>query len=241
MNPPPARWRIAMTLISSGPHHQLLRQSRYQATAGEGNDKPSENPAGGRISKAIATTPPDMIGLGMKLFLASLTMIFGATFVAYGIFRWRERAEWDSIVETPELLGLAGTTILLVIADIASMRALKKVESRAEAWRLTMVTLVFALIYMVVQGIAWVPLLEQVGERVNGGIVGGTLTHAGGLFLMLTFAHAVHVLGGIISNIVVLVRSTKGRGPARDSLRMLCGYWRFLTVMWVGVLVLLTI
>ena len=182
-----------------------------------------------------------MIAFGMKLFLASLTMIFGATFVAYGIFRWRERVEWERILTTREILGLAAATLLLVVADVASMRALKKADTRAAARKLTMVTAVFASTYMVVQGLSWVPLLSQVGERINGSIVGGTLKHAGGLFLMLTFAHALHVFGGIVANAVVLARSADGRGPHRDSLRMLYSYWRFLTVMWIAVLALLAI
>ena len=138
-------------------------------------------------------------------------------------------------------MGLAAATVLLVIADIAAMRALKKADTRAAARKLTLATVVFASIYLVVQSMSWVPLLNQVGERINGNIVGGTLKHAGGLFLMVTFAHALHVFGGIVANVIVLWRSQHDKGPARDSLRMLYSYWRFLTVMWVAVLIALGI
>lgn len=231
-----------MNLSKNGTHSRLVRAYRYQAPA-DASDLPLEGPSGARVTPAHGSAhggaSPDMIAFGMKLFLASLTMIFGATFVAYGIFRWRERLEWESIITTREILGLAAATILLVVADIASMRALKKADTRAAAARLTWVTAIFASVYMVVQAMSWVPLLGQVGERINGSIVGGTLKHAGGLFLMVTFAHAIHVLGGVIANAVVLVRSTDGRGPNRDSLRMLYSYWRFLTVMWIAVLAIL--
>ena len=59
------------------------------------------------------------------------------------------------------------------------------------------------------------------------------------LFLMLTFAHAVHVLGGVIANGIVLGKADSDGGPRRNTLRMLYQYWRFLTVVWVGVLGLL--
>lgn len=230
-----------MNYLSQGKHAELQRAYRYQVPASS-DGMPLEDPAGSRVSpKPHDGAAPDVIALGMKLFLASLTMIFGATFVAYGIFRWRERAEWEGILDTPELIGLAAATVLLLLADIATVRALKKADTRAAAKRLTLLAAVFASIYMVVQGVSWVPLLGQVGERINGAIVGGTLKHAGGLFLMLTFAHAIHVFGGIVANVIVLVRSKDGKGPQRDSLRMLYSYWRFLTVMWVAVLALLAI
>lgn len=56
---------------------------------------------------------------------------------------------------------------------------------------------------------------------------------------MLTFAHAAHVLGGIVANFVVLYRSRGGDGPRRGALRLLYQYWRFLTIVWVAVLVAL--
>ncbi|WP_145200539.1 hypothetical protein [Planctomycetes bacterium Poly30] len=229
-----------MKLPNKGTHARLQRAYRYQVPSNT-SDLPLEDPSGGRVSPVQDGPPPDMIAFGMKLFLASLTMIFGATFVAYGIFRWRERDDWESILDSRELMTLAAATVLLVVADIASMRALKKADTRAAASKLTLIGAIFASAYMVVQGISWVPLLSQVGERINGSIVGGTLKHAGGLFLMLTFAHAVHVFGGVVANVTVLLRSKDGKGPHRDSLRMLYAYWRFLTVMWVAVLVLLTV
>ncbi len=229
-----------MTQRSTGHHRGLIRAYRYQAPASTDGALP-EDPSGGRFTPAVDGPAPDVIAFGMKLFLASLTMVFGGTFVAYAVFRWRERDGWESILDTPEIMGLVAASILLVIADIAAMRALKKAETRAAARKLTLVTVIFATIYLVVQSISWVPLLNQVGERIGGSIVGGTLDHAGGLFLMLTFAHAVHVFGGIVANVIVLLRSKDDRGPARDSLRMLYSYWRFLTVMWVAVLIALAI
>jgi heme/copper-type cytochrome/quinol oxidase subunit 3 len=229
-----------MTQAPRGHHRGLIRAYRYQAPASTEGALP-DDPSGARITPTVDGPAPDVIAFGMKLFLASLTMVFGGTFVAYAVFRWRERDGWESILDTPEIMGLVAASVLLVIADVAAMRALKKADTRAAARKLTLITIIFASIYLVVQSISWVPLMGQVGERIGGSIVGGTLTHAGGLFLMLTFAHAVHVFGGIVANAIVLMRSKDDRGPARDSLRMLYSYWRFLTVMWVAVLIALAI
>ena len=133
-----------------------------------------------------------------------------------------------------ELTGLAAATALLVAADIAASRALKRAPDRARAKRLTKLTIVFALVYLGVQSLSWFPILERVDRRT-----GGDLQMEDVLFLMLTIAHAVHVLGGVIANGIVLGKADSDGGPRRNTLRMLYQYWRFLTVVWVGVLALL--
>lgn len=214
------------------------RAARYDRTA----DDPMPNGAGGAAAAdtRILPDPPaseaEIQGFGMKIFLASLTMVFMGTFVAYGVIWWRNRDGWDRVVDRGELLGLAAATVLLVVADVCAARALKAAENQARAWSLTRLTVISATIYLVVQSLSWVPLLEAVDRRP--GAENG-LGMEGFLFLMLTLAHAVHVLGGIIANFMVLLRSRKGGGPAVGSLRLLYQYWRFLTVVWVAVLGLL--
>ena len=121
-----------MTQAPKGHHRGLLRAYRYQAPASAEGAVP-EDPSGARITPTAEGPAPDVIAFGMKLFLASLTMVFGGTFVAYAVFRWRERDGWESILDTPEIMGLVAASVLLVIADIAAMRALKKAETRAAA------------------------------------------------------------------------------------------------------------
>lgn len=176
----------------------------------------------------------DVQRFGMRIFLASLTVVFASTFVAYGIMWWRHRAGWQSVVTEKEVGGLIVASGLLIVADVCATRA-KKAPVRARARKLTIATVVAASVYLVVQSLSWVPLLE----RANAGRSGGDLRMEGFLFLMLTFAHAVHVLGGIVASGVVLARSRGGRGPRGGALRLLSTYWRFLTVMWVAVLALL--
>ncbi|MGD2019044.1 MAG: hypothetical protein PVJ89_13065 [Planctomycetota bacterium] len=223
-----------MSHSTPGPLRRLERHARLEASG----DLPPDGYAGagarGVDPADVPATEAEVLGLGMKLFLASLTMIFGATFAAYGIIWWRNRADWEGAVDSGEILRLAIATILLVAADVAAMRAFKRVDDRPAAFRLTAVTLVTALVYVVVQSISWFPLIAQ-GDPDGD----GTLRMEGFLFLMLTIAHAAHVLGGVVANGIVLARSTGGRGPLSGSLQLLYGYWRFLTVMWVAVLALL--
>ncbi|MEM6675292.1 MAG: hypothetical protein AAF726_20760 [Planctomycetota bacterium] len=223
-----------MPFATPGPLRDETRCARYQAR--EGALEPESSGAGARgiEQSAKPATEAEVLGFGMKLFLASLSMIFGATFVAYGIIWWKNRSDWQGAVDTGEVFGLAAATVLLVVADVAAMRAFKRVADRSRAARLTLFTVIAASVYMIVQSIAWFPLLAQADSSGDG-----TLRMEGFLFLMLTFAHAVHVLGGIFANVIVLARSSNGRGPTRGALQLLYQYWRFLTVVWIFVLALL--
>ena len=63
--------------------------------------------------------------------------------------------------------------------------ALKRAPDRARAKRLTKLTIAFAVVYLGVQSLSWLPILERVDRRT-----GGDLRMEEVLFLMLTFAHA---------------------------------------------------
>jgi heme/copper-type cytochrome/quinol oxidase subunit 3 len=172
--------------------------------------------------------------LGMAIFLASLTMIFGATLAAYGIFRWREGERWTAAEPFRNLLTLGIATAVLVACDVLATLAKQRWERPPVARRLTLVALGLALVYLVVQVWNWIGL---VGAALPG--EGPKITMEATLFLVLTFTHAVHVLGGVIANTVVFVGSRGGVGPRRASLELLFRYWRFLTIVWFVIVAVL--
>lgn len=223
-----------MSYSTPGPLRLLERVARLEASGDAPDDGYAGAGARGVDASEIPASESEVLGLGMKLFLASLTMIFGATFAAYGIIWWRSKDTWEGAVDSGEVTRLAVATLLLVVADLAAARAYRSGAGTKVAFNSTRLTLITALIYVVVQTISWIPLIAQGDPQGDG-----TLRMEGFLFLMLTLAHAAHVLGGVVANGIVLARSTGGRGPQAGSLQMLYQYWRFLTVMWVLVLALL--
>lgn len=171
---------------------------------------------------------------GMAIFLASLAMIFGATLAAYGIFRWREGASWSAAEPFRNVVTLGLATVVLVACDVLATVARRRWSERPLARKLTLIALALASVYLVVQVWNWVGL---VGAALPGD--GPRITMEATLFLVLTFTHAVHVLGGVIANGIVVVRSRDGRGPRRASLELLFRYWRFLTIVWFVIVVVL--
>jgi cytochrome c oxidase subunit 3 len=176
----------------------------------------------------------EVSSFGMAIFLASLAMIFGATLAAYAIFRWREGTSWTAAEPFRNLLTLGVATAVLVACDVLATLARRRWAQPVVARRLTLGALWLALVYLVAQVWNWVGL---VGAALPGD--GPKISMEATLFLVLTFTHAAHVLGGVVANTVVVVRSREGRGPRRASLELLFRYWRFLTLVWLVIVAVL--
>ena len=74
-------------------------------------------------------------------------------------------------------------------------------------------------------------------ELFNNGIVlGGKKSNASGsFFILFVFAHWAHLIGGIISLTITLLKSLRKRYNAENTLGLeLCAiYWHFLDILWV--------
>ncbi len=224
-----------MTYSTPGPLARIDRHHRHD----RGDSTPLDMGGSGAAARALpqgggGASEAEILGFGMKVFLASLTMVFMGCFVAYLVIWFKNKDDWQNPMVGRELVGLAAATVLLVLADLLSARALKRAPDRKKARALTRNAAIIAGLYLVVQSFSWAPIFARVDRRT-----GGDLRMEDVLFLMLTIAHAVHVLGGIIANVIVLLRAQADGGPRRTTLSMLYNYWRFLTVVWVAVLALL--
>jgi cytochrome c oxidase subunit 3 len=58
----------------------------------------------------------------------------------------------------------------------------------------------------------------------------------GSVFFMTTGFHALHVIGGLIAFVYLLIRSTMGRfTPAQATSAIVVSYyWHFVDVVWIG-------
>lgn len=77
------------------------------------------------------------------------------------------------------------------------------------------------------------PLNAEMAEQVNG---------ASQFFYVLTIAHGVHVLGGLIVLLVLLIKSAQGRYSATAHTGIWQGamYWHFLGGLWIYLLLFLS-
>lgn len=122
------------------------------------------------------------------------------------------------------------STIIIILSSIIfhmGLLAIKK-DKKSLSTIFFMVTFILAIAFSVSQYFAW-------GDLYANGIVFSGSNLAGSFFYVITGLHLAHVLGGIISLIVVLVQSFRGKYNSNNNLgvQVSITYWHFLGVLWI--------
>ena len=171
--------------------------------------------------------------LGMKLFLVSLAMLFGASLLGFVIIRIQLRHVWpDDLPALPALLWLG--TAMLIISSVTMQLALasvrKGVGSRFSV--LMIITLLLGLGFIFVQALSWRDVLAAMETAWVGS---EQYRYALASFYVLSGVHALHVIGGLLPMAVITKRALRGRYAAdRYAGVAYCAmYWHFLDGVWV--------
>lgn len=165
---------------------------------------------------------------GMLLALAGITMFFTAFTSAY-VIRKGLGSDWQA-TRLPAILWW-NTAVLL-----ASSLTLEK--GRRSRWDLTAfrswwsATTVLGMAFLIGQVVAWRQLAAQ-------GVYMST-NASSSFFYLLTGAHGVHLLGGVLALAYVLVKAwprLEVAGPAALGVTAL--YWHFMDGLWIYLFLLL--
>ena len=168
--------------------------------------------------------------IGMWLFLAALTMLFGATMMGYGIVRARlaDKAQLGTL-HLPHLLWLS--TALMLGGSVAIHSAVVAVrrerQQRLRQWLIA--TCALAIGFVAIQTPAMASLLVQHRAfRAQG-------MHLYALMFFLILIHALHVLGGMIGLAVTTRHAFGGRYDHERyaGVKHAAMYWHFLDVVWL--------
>lgn len=181
---------------------------------------------------------PERYRIGIWVAIAAILMMFTALSSAY-IVRSGRREDWQPLV-MPHLLWLS--TALIIASSFTfetARKALKRgLESRYKTWLLA--TVVLGLGFLTAQLLAWRQLVAQ-------GIYISTNPNSS-FFYLLTGAHGLHLLGGILSLDYLLLRAWRKRGDdggahaseKRQTAADVVGiYWHFMAVLWIYLFLLL--
>lgn len=187
------------------------------------------------MSTTITTSSPDRYRTGMLVALAGVTMMFTALTSAY-IVRAATWNDWRPVTMPRMLWVSTGIILLSSLAFEVARRALKLGKTTAfKRWLL--VTVVLGLGFLATQLMAW-------RELTAAGIYLATNPHSS-FFYVLTGAHGLHLLGGILFLDYLLLRSWRGRyeeNGARERLRVVnvaALYWHFMFGIWIYLFLLL--
>jgi cytochrome c oxidase subunit I+III len=163
--------------------------------------------------------------LGMWLFLASEVMFFTGIIGSYIVLRSAAPA-WPHPADRPfDLVPAAIATLVLIASSVAMALAVRAARERSRA---TPVLLVAAVVlgsgFFAIQAWEYAHLLLR-GETVSRSLLLSC-------FYLMTGAHALHVLGGLVCVAFQIVRAFDARIDA-NGLEALALYWHFVDLIWI--------
>lgn len=171
--------------------------------------------------------------VGMWWFLASEVVVFGGLIVSYILFRWRN-PEWAAqAAHTLTWVGATNTFVLLTSSltmvmvhhfAIGGGGSGLSLEQRArKGANFLLVTILLGFVFLGFKSFEY-------AHEIHGGFTPERSLFWGFYFLM-TGLHGLHVLAGIIANIVGWIGMMKGRDLQRSE--PLGIYWHFVDVIWI--------
>ena len=176
--------------------------------------------SGTPVDPRAFVVPREKVGLRAFLFVAtSLFLLF--------IVSYRMRMYYEDWVPLKEPLLLTINTGILVLASVFMQKAkwlAADADARARRW--FMAGGVAAVVFVALQLVVW-KMLAGSGHFVSS-------NPASSFFYLITAAHGVHMLGGIIAWYRALMR--QGDSPEQFSMSVdLCTvYWHYLLIVWLA-------
>ncbi len=183
-------------------------------------------------SRVHSLTRPNMVSVGTIIWLSSELMFFAGLFAMY--FTARSRAGAEGWPPEPTELNLPYATVFTIILVLSSVTCQFGVFA-AESGnvyglrRWFTITFVMGLIFVVAQMNEYRVLVTEHGTSISSSTYGS-------VFYITTGFHALHVMGGLVAFVYLLIRSTMGRfTPAQATAAIVVSYyWHFVDVVWVG-------
>jgi cytochrome c oxidase subunit III len=206
-----------------------LRRPRNAGNGGWRNLVPAD---GEPCAVQDYSPPPASTGIWVVVYAISMTF---AALTSALIVRKGSSLDWQSFT-LPSILYLNTALILFSSATlemarrrVASYMGGIAVPGESPA-RWLYITLVFGLLFVTGQYVAWTRLRAE-------GLYLAT-NPSSSFFYLLTAAHVLHVLGGLIGLLYVIARLRKSE-LRRSTLDAASRYWHFVDILWVYLLLLL--
>jgi cytochrome c oxidase subunit 3 len=181
-------------------------------------------------SRVHSLTRPNIVSVGTIIWLSSELMFFAGLFAMYFTARARSLEGWPP--EPTELnLPYATTfTIILVLSSVTCQFGVFAAE-QGNVYGLRRwftITFVMGLVFVLGQAYEYVELVHE-GTSISSSTYGT-------VFYLTTGFHGLHVIGGLVAFIYMLIRSTMGRfTPAQATSAIVVSYyWHFVDVVWIG-------
>ena len=177
---------------------------------------------------------PNKYRITMWIVLAAVMMMFMALTFAYVMLsssdNWRQ-------LKMPNLLWLSTGLIILSSMTFESARKSLKHGNDSGYSRWLLLTVILGLAFLASQLLAWQQLVAE-------GTYVASNPHSS-FFYLLTGAHGVHLLGGILALDYLLIRTRRRRNNKGEEMKrqmtasVVSLYWHFMDGLWIYLFLLL--
>jgi cytochrome c oxidase subunit 3 len=199
------------------------------------------------MSSAVATPPrlnrPNIVAVGTIVWLSSELMFFAALFAMYFTTRAVQGPEnWAEGVEFLNIPFSALNTTVLVLSSVTCQFGVFAAERFQNArtgslWQLSKwgmrewFALTFAMGAFFIGGQVF-----EYAELVHEGLTISSSPY-GSVFYLATGFHGLHVTGGLIAFLIVMIRVSKARrfGHSQATTAIVVSYyWHFVDIVWIA-------
>ena len=177
-------------------------------------------------------TRPNMVSVGTIVWLSSELMFFAALFAMYFTIRSVQGEQvWAEATEVLNLPYASFFTIILVASSVTCQLGVFAAE-RGDVYGLRkwfVITLVMGAVFVGGQVNEYITLVTHEGTTIASAPYGS-------VFYLTTGFHGLHVVGGLLAFVIVLMRSVVGRfSPEKATSAIVTSYyWHFVDVVWIG-------
>ncbi len=179
---------------------------------------------------------PNMVSVGTIVWLSSELMFFAGLFAMFFTVKAQSDGPWPPILEsTDEPIHLnvpyaLVVTIILVSSSFTCQWGVFKAE-QGDVFGLRLwytITLIMGTMFVLGQGYEYVQLIHE-GVTIPSGAYGT-------VFYLTTGFHGLHVTGGLIAFIFLIIRTKLSKfTPAQATAAIVVSYyWHFVDVVWIG-------
>ena len=182
-------------------------------------------------SRVHSLNRPNMVSVGTIVWLSSELMFFAGLFAMYFVARINQGdAGWPPH-PTHLNLWLAVPVTLVLIASSFTCQAGVFAAERGDVFGLKkwyLITLAMGTFFVIGQGYEYTVLISHDTTFASSAF--------GSVFFLTTGFHGLHVIGGLVAFIFLLIRLSKAKfTPSQATAAIVVSYyWHFVDVVWIA-------
>jgi cytochrome c oxidase subunit 3 len=171
-----------------------------------------------------------MVSVGTIVWLSSELMFFAGLFAMYFVARAGSGGDWPPSDVHLNMWLAVPNTIILILSSVTCQMGVFAAE-RGDVFGLRrwyLLTFVMGAIFVAGQGYEYMSLVHE-------GITFSSSSY-GSVFYMATGFHGLHVCGGLVAFVLLLLRTRMSKfTPAQATSAIVVSYyWHFVDIVWIG-------